>query len=146
MTDAMFCLHANEVPAQCPCDEDCYCKKHTCKRRRVRMTKKGKTEATEVEKKERAAVGRERRLALVLRAVLDEWDEGRESESSVAAVTVLSDLGYGSLQSIPTLVLRLEAELAQAVESKNYTRVSELGKELEKAREGKAVRVKVVGE
>lgn len=30
---AMFCDHANEVPARCPCYADCYCKQHTCKRR-----------------------------------------------------------------------------------------------------------------
>lgn len=28
---AMFCEHANECPAVCPCGDDCYCKSHTCK-------------------------------------------------------------------------------------------------------------------
>lgn len=28
---AMFCDHANEVPAKCPCDSDCFCKTRTCK-------------------------------------------------------------------------------------------------------------------
>lgn len=28
---AIFCEHANEVPAHCPCEEYCYCKDHTCK-------------------------------------------------------------------------------------------------------------------
>lgn len=31
---AMMCAHANEVPARCPCDADCYCKTHTCAHRR----------------------------------------------------------------------------------------------------------------
>jgi hypothetical protein len=29
----IFCEHANECPAQCPCGSDCYCKEHTCKGR-----------------------------------------------------------------------------------------------------------------
>lgn len=29
--DAIFCIHANEVPQGCKCDDDCYCKQHTCK-------------------------------------------------------------------------------------------------------------------
>lgn len=32
---AMFCTHANEVPANCPCDSNCYCKTHTCKVKRL---------------------------------------------------------------------------------------------------------------
>jgi hypothetical protein len=33
-TSAIYCEHANEVPAgKCPCPEDCYCKQHSCKRR-----------------------------------------------------------------------------------------------------------------
>lgn len=34
--NAMFCEHANEVPAQCPCRTnfvECYCMTHTCKDR-----------------------------------------------------------------------------------------------------------------
>jgi len=30
-SDPTFCEHANEVPAVCPCEPDCYCKSHTCK-------------------------------------------------------------------------------------------------------------------
>ncbi len=30
----IYCNHANEVPVVCPCDDDCYCKEHTCKPRR----------------------------------------------------------------------------------------------------------------
>lgn len=31
--NAMFCEHANEVPMECNCNFDCYCKKNTCKSR-----------------------------------------------------------------------------------------------------------------
>lgn len=27
----IFCEHANEMPQQCPCPPDCYCKAHACK-------------------------------------------------------------------------------------------------------------------
>ena len=27
----VLCEHANEVPAQCPCPSECYCKSHTCR-------------------------------------------------------------------------------------------------------------------
>lgn len=30
-SSAIDCQHANEVPAICPCPEECYCKAHTCK-------------------------------------------------------------------------------------------------------------------
>ena len=26
----LYCVHANEVPQECPCLPDCYCKGHTC--------------------------------------------------------------------------------------------------------------------
>jgi hypothetical protein len=29
--EAIFCAHANEVPQNCKCPDDCYCKSHTCK-------------------------------------------------------------------------------------------------------------------
>lgn len=103
------------------------------------MSRQKKTESTE--KKERASIGRERKLALALRAVLDAHASLSESEGVQAdtdADTLLTELGYGTLEGIPKRVARLEAELATALESKNYTRVSELGKELERAREGKS--------
>lgn len=28
---AIFCGHANECPNVCPCDDDCYCRDHTCR-------------------------------------------------------------------------------------------------------------------
>ncbi len=33
MSDAVFCEHANENPQLCRCQENCYCKAHTCKGR-----------------------------------------------------------------------------------------------------------------
>lgn len=30
--DSMLCDHANEVPAICKCEKNCYCKAHTCKK------------------------------------------------------------------------------------------------------------------
>lgn len=32
---AVYCEHANEVPGMCPCDDECYCKTHTCAVRSV---------------------------------------------------------------------------------------------------------------
>lgn len=34
---AIYCNHANEMPATCPCDDDCYCKEHSCKSRKREM-------------------------------------------------------------------------------------------------------------
>lgn len=31
VTSAVFCNHANEMPAVCPCQPDCYCKFHACR-------------------------------------------------------------------------------------------------------------------
>lgn len=36
MKSAVFCEHANECPAVCPCLPDCYCKEHTCAPRPAR--------------------------------------------------------------------------------------------------------------
>jgi hypothetical protein len=30
-SNPILCEHANEVPAQCSCAPDCYCKSHTCR-------------------------------------------------------------------------------------------------------------------
>lgn len=32
-TSAVFCEHANEMPQRCPCDDNCYCKDHSCRAR-----------------------------------------------------------------------------------------------------------------
>lgn len=101
------------------------------------MARKKSTESTE--KKERASVGRERRLALALAAMRDAADDNAViPEAAKSADELLNQLGYQGLVSIPKRVAVLEAELATALESKNYTRVSELGLELEKARLGKS--------
>lgn len=41
---AIMCNHANEMPVECPCDDDCYCKEHSC---RNRPTKEQLRQATE---------------------------------------------------------------------------------------------------
>lgn len=38
MKEAYLCEHANENPHYCPCDADCYCKQHTCKKKHPRGT------------------------------------------------------------------------------------------------------------
>lgn len=38
---AMMCTHANEVPMNCPCDDDCYCKTHTCKNKSLNKVIEG---------------------------------------------------------------------------------------------------------
>lgn len=30
---AVYCEHANEMPATCPCDAECYCKENSCRPR-----------------------------------------------------------------------------------------------------------------
>ncbi len=32
----IYCEHANEMPATCPCSDDCYCKEHSCKPRKIK--------------------------------------------------------------------------------------------------------------
>ena len=97
------------------------------------------------ESKERAAVGRERRLALALAAVMDAYseipspEEHRDAveEAETSATELLNELGYNGIESIPRRLARLEAELATALESKDYAKVAELGAELEKAKAGR---------
>lgn len=107
------------------------------------MSRSKKTESTE--KKERAIVSRERRLALALVAILDAnrgigsaGGEELQAKTEAEASELLFELGYGSLKSIHTQVAILEEELADAIRAKDYPHVSELGKELEKARLGKS--------
>ena len=33
MKSTIYCEHTNEMPAQCPCPDDCYCKQNSCKTR-----------------------------------------------------------------------------------------------------------------
>lgn len=46
--DAIYCNHANEMPASCPCDDDCYCKENSCKPIKGR-TKVSKLTRSEIE-------------------------------------------------------------------------------------------------
>ena len=106
------------------------------------MTKKQPTEP-----KERAAVGRERRLALALRAVLDAAapytaapfanNENDDLERAAHdAIGVLHDLGYKDIESIPRRVAAIEAELKAAMESGNGKEIARLGLELDRAKVG----------
>lgn len=93
--------------------------------------------ATTTEVKERASVSRERRLALALRGLLDGIEDNNPEDAAVLAQEELYTLGYSELVGIPRRVAALEAELAKAIEVKSYSRVTELGRELERARAGK---------
>jgi hypothetical protein len=108
-----------------------------------------KKEATDEvkETKERAAVGRERRLALALAAVTDEAaDKNVELEAVFAANELLRELGYNGLESTYKRVARINTELRVAVENSDGDEIARLGKELKKAKSGKASRVKKVEE
>lgn len=94
--------------------------------------------AKKVETKERAAVGRERRLALALAAVADEAAEKNVALESVqAANELLSEMGYGQLESIQKRLNRINEELTAAVAAGDGAKIAELGKELQKAQSGK---------
>jgi hypothetical protein len=106
--------------------------------------------------KERAAVGRERRIALALRAVLDATAgntlNGELEAACSDALGVLNELGYRELQGIPTRVARLSEQLRTAVESGNGKEIARLGLELDRAKAGlppakvKGEKAKVAGE
>jgi hypothetical protein len=91
--------------------------------------------------KERAATSRERRLALALRAVLDEVaksDDAWLRDAVVTdAMTTLDGLGYGSLVGIPKRVAALNEQLTAAVAAGDGKEISRLGLELERAKAGK---------
>ena len=105
-------------------------------------TKKKSTEA-----RTKAAVGRERRLALALRAVLDAAaDTGAMEQVDNAegvlmrveedAIKLLVELGYSDLESIPTRVARLNDALKQAMDSGDGKLIAQLGEELDRAQRG----------
>ena len=110
------------------------------------MTKK--KEATESVTKERAAVGRERRLALALVGLMDAYDPNNEHtvDECAAAVgvaqTLLNDLGYDNLESTAKTLARINEHIKDAVTSGDGVRLAELGKELQKAQAGKFRKVK----
>lgn len=104
-----------------------------------------KKEATDEvkETKERAAVGRERRLALALAGLLDAYDPNNEHtvDECAAAVgvaqTLLNDLGYSNLESTAKTLARINKHINDAVAAGDGERLAELGKELQKAKAGK---------
>lgn len=117
------------------------------------------TKTTKTEPKERAAISKERRLALTLRAVLDAWkdidppDTATENskaaieEAEMSANELLNELGYSTLESIPSAIKRLTAELAAVTEAGDWKRVSEIGQQLDRAKAGlPPVKVKVAAE
>lgn len=97
------------------------------------------------ETRTKAAVGRERRITLALKAVLDaagpatfEKDNDRYAmeEAETAANELLNELGYADLESIPVRVAKLNEQLKAAVESGNGKEIARLGEELDRAQRG----------
>ena len=106
-------------------------------------TKKKTTETARV----KAAVGRERRLALALRAVLDaaadsgtmgqeDNAEGLLVKAEEDASKLLTELGYTDLESIPRRLTRLNDALKQAMEAGDGKLIAQLGEELDRAQRG----------
>lgn len=104
-----------------------------------------KVETGKVETKERAAVGRERRLALALQAVLDATEKMVLISSTdeplsfavIEATKLLDSLGYAGIESTAKRVARINEELNTAIAAGDGARIAELGKELQKAQAGK---------
>lgn len=114
-------------------------------------TTRKKTTETRV----KAAVGRERKLALELRALLDSLEhaairsalKGDDDEANTAtqnsvsdaeqsALTTLNELGYSELESIPKRVTVLNEQLRIAVASGNGKEIARLGEELDRTQKG----------
>lgn len=100
--------------------------------------------------KVRASVGKERQLALALRALLDsladvpiKHQEG-VTEAEMAAGNVLANLGYGNLVGLPKLKRELEAELKNAFAASDYATVTKLSAQLERVKLGKSLKSIVV--
>lgn len=113
-------------------------------RRSIDLIEKEKAMAKKkAETKERATVSRERRLALALRAVLEQktHDSTESGSAEHNAETVLDELGYGSLVGIPKRVATLNEQLATAVTAGDGKEIARLGLELERAKAGKEARV-----
>lgn len=106
-------------------------------------SKKVKTETTP-----RAAISRERRLALALRAVLDTFDgplldrDGSHDEVVDWAEAELDALGYGSLIGIPKRMAELNDQLKAALEAEDGKRIAELGLEMQRVQAGRDVKEK----
>jgi len=94
--------------------------------------------------KPRATVSKERRLALSLCAILDAFS-GTETattpdqmESLEAGHSLLAELGYGDLESIPRRVATLTSLLQDAMAAGNGKEIARLGEELDRAQKGLA--------
>lgn len=110
------------------------------------MGSKKKAETTTTTTRTKAAVGRERRLALALRELLDATNGniGSDGDAQADAVvdaqscaaTLLKEFGYSELESISRRVNTLEAQLTAASLDKDYAKVADLGKLLQRAQLG----------
>jgi hypothetical protein len=116
-------------------------------RRSIELAKEQKAMANKkkVTTKERASVGRELKLALALRALMDSLTDAKIDDPSEGGVTmaeqdaaaVLNDLGYSTLEGIPRRIARLNEQLKAAVEAGDGATIAALGLELVRAKEGK---------
>jgi len=96
------------------------------------------------EPKERAAVGRERKLALALVAMRDAISDHEPSfnmsegliKADNEAASLLKELGHADLESISARVTRLNAMLKSATEAGDWDEVARLGGELSRAQKG----------
>lgn len=89
------------------------------------------------EVKERAAVSRERRLALALRALLDAIENEDTPGAGSEAIDLLDELGYGNIVGIPRMLKELNEKLGAAVSSQDYASVARIGAEMDRIKAGK---------
>lgn len=100
------------------------------------------TKTSKTTTKERAAVSKERRLALALKAVMDAFAETEtattpdQMDSLESADKLLAELGYDGIEAIPTAIKRLTAELTAATTAGEWSKVSEIGQQLERVKVG----------
>lgn len=99
-------------------------------------------------KKSRQSPSVERQLALALVALIEDvkaipGDIQTTSvievlkKSTVAAQKVLDANGYSNLESVESRVIRIEADIAEAVRAQDGARLARLGAELDRAKSGK---------
>lgn len=100
--------------------------------------------------KERASMSRERRIALALRAVLDQGgnhdsaDDSAEGTAEVDAQATLDDLGYGSLIGIPKRLKDLNEQLKVATDTGDFATIARIGAEMVKVQSGKSPKTAAV--
>ncbi len=88
----------------------------------------------------RAAIGRERRLALALVALLDQGGnhDSADGTAEADAGALLDELGYSGLVGIPKQIAAFTAELKTATEAGEWAKVATLGQQLERVKLGKS--------